>query len=189
MENADTSKEYFISKNFVRHFEKQLLSISSAPYNGGISKARGFFFMYVDKNYLGDYRLDCEKFAEKHGLKGFVGFMTAVDIPDVISYARKGNVEAYVTAGLTNLTINICLVVRDLNLNGMVNAIITATEEKARIVYERFGATGTTSDAIGIFCEEGEEDWAGRATRIGRDIKFAVSKALEESIEKWEALD
>lgn len=183
-------REYFISKNFVRHFDVGLTSLSSAPYRGGISRAEGFFFMYVDKNYSGDYKADCLEFSRKHGLENFVGFMTAVNIPEVLSYTKRGNVAAYVTAGLTNLgTVNICLVLEGLNLKGMVGALSTATEEKARILYEKYGATSTTSDAIGIFCKEGEEEWAGSATEIGRNIRYVVEKALEDSISKWERLN
>jgi adenosylcobinamide hydrolase len=190
-------KEYFISKNFVRHFDRELTSLSTAPFRGGLSKARGFFFMYVDKNYSGDYLADCKNFAEENGLEEFVGFMTAANIPKILSHARRGEVEVYTTAGLENLdkseanrigTINICLIVSNLNLGGMVNALMTATEAKSRIVYEKYRATGTTSDGIGIFCAEGKEKWAGTSTQIGMDIRTVVRKALKDSIEKWEAL-
>ncbi len=204
-------KEFFISKNFVRGFNYELNSLSSAPYKGGFSKAKGFFFMYVDKNYSGDYKLDCKEFAVKYGLKDFVGFMTAVDIPEVLTHSRYGDVEVYVTAGLSNLeaevkdsnfnfdpensrntinTINIALIIdKGLSVNGMVNAVITATEAKAKVVYERYKATGTTSDAIGVFCKEGREDWAGYATEVGREIKISVNRAVEKSILKWEKIE
>ena len=204
--NSKRMKEFFISKNFVRRFDRELNSLSSAPYNGGLSKTKGFFFMYVDKNYSGDYRLDCKEFAVKNGLKDFVGFMTAVDVPEVLAHSEYGDVEVYATAGLSNLeteaknfgsrntintinTINIALIIdKGLSVNGMVNAVITATEAKAKVVYKRYNATGTTSDAIGIFCREGREDWAGHATEVGKEIKISVSKAVEESILKWEEI-
>jgi adenosylcobinamide hydrolase len=149
--------------------------------------------MHVDKNYSGNHRLDCEEFSVKHGLKEFVGFMTAVDIPKVLSYSKKGGVEVYATAGLSNLnefgTINVCVVISGLTLNGMVNALMTATEAKAKIVYEKCGVTGTTSDAMGIFSRRGDIEWAGSATETGRDIERAVSEAVKESIKKWESLD
>ncbi len=195
-------KEFFISKNFVKRFDCRLNSLSSAPYNGGLSKVRGFFFMYVDENYSGDYRVDCKEFAIKNDIKDFVGFMTAVNIPEVLVHSKHGDVEVYVTAGMSNLenkmiktskpentinTINIALIIhKGLSVNGMVNAVITATEAKAEVVYRRYKATGTTSDAIGIFCREGKENWAGCATEVGREIKISVSKAVEESILKWE---
>jgi|GEM_PF-347420 adenosylcobinamide hydrolase len=204
MKKVSRMRGFFISKNFIRGFDYELSSLSSAPYKGGLSKAKGFFFIYVDKNYSGDYRLDCEEFAVKYGLKDFVGFMTAVDISEVLTHFKCGGVEVYVTAGLSNLetevrdfssmntinTINIALIIdKGLSINGMVNAIITATEAKAKVVYEKYRAAGTTSDGIGVFCKEGREDWAGHATEVGREIKISVSKAVEKSILKWEKIE
>jgi len=37
-----------------------------------------------------------------------------------------------------------------------------------------------------VFAFEGEQEWAGTATRLGIDIGRAVRKALKESLKKWE---
>ncbi len=184
----------------IHPFEEEMLSLSNAPHNGGLFKARGFFFMHVHKNYGGDYRRDCREFERLNGLKNYVGFMTAADIEDVLARARSGKVEAHVTAGITNPviagetpppwrpgTINIALVIDEgLTVGALANAIMTATEAKTYTLLKLgYNATGTTSDGIGVFTREGAVRWAGTATELGISIGRAVREALEESIRKW----
>lgn len=178
-----------------------MLALSNAPHRGGLRGANGFFFMKVPKNYSGDYKVDCLAFERDHGLKNFVGFMTAADVEKVISIARSGSVTAYVTAGITNPaiagevpppwkpgTINIALVIEEgLTVGAMANAVMTATEAKTYTLLKLgYNTTGTTSDGIGVFAFEGEKEWAGTATELGLNIGRAVRQALEESLRKWE---
>jgi len=178
-----------------------MFALSNAPHKGGLTKANGFFFMKVPKNYSGDYGADCLAFELENGLKNFVGFMTAADIEKVLATAKSGSVTAYVTAGITNPaiagdepppwkpgTINIALVIEEgLTVGAMANAIMTATEAKTYTLLRLgYKATGTTSDGIGIFAFEGEKEWAGTATELGISIGRAVRRALEESLRKWE---
>ncbi|WP_456367222.1 adenosylcobinamide amidohydrolase [Thermococcus sp.] len=187
--------------NFILPFEKPMLALSNAPHRGGLTKANGFFFLKVPKNYSGDYRRDCLTFEREHGLENFVGFMTAADIGKVLSIAKSGSVTAYVTAGITNPaiagevpppwkpgTINIALVINDgLTVGAMANAIMTATEAKTYTLLKLdYKATGTTSDGIGVFAFEGNKEWAGTATELGINIGKAVRQALGESLRKWE---
>ena len=178
-----------------------MIALSNAPHRGGLTRANGFFFMNVPKNYSGDYKRDCLTFERENGLKNFVGFMTAADIGKVLAVSRSGSVTAYVTAGITNPaiageepppwkpgTINIALIIEEgLTVGAMANAIMTATEAKTYTLLSLgYNATGTTSDGIGVFAFEGETEWAGTATKLGLDIGRAVREALEESIRKWE---
>ncbi|QDA31531.1 adenosylcobinamide amidohydrolase [Thermococcus indicus] len=187
--------------HFIKRFDEPLLALSNAPHRGGLTKANGFFFMMVHKDYAGDYKADCRAFELEHGLKNFVGFMTAADIGKVLAVSRRGSVTAYVTAGITNPaiageepppwkpgTINIALVIEEgLTVGAMANAIMTATEAKTYTLLSLgYNATGTTSDGIGIFAFEGEIEWAGTATELGINIGKAVRKALEESLRTWE---
>ncbi|AEC51059.1 hypothetical protein PNA2_0142 [Pyrococcus sp. NA2] len=190
--------------HFILQFEKEMVSLSNAPYRGGLTRARGFFFMQVDKNYNGNYKEDCKRFEEEHGLDNFVGFMTAVNIDKVLAHEKVRDVEAYITAGITNPaiagdehepipnpgTINIAIVIKDgLTIGAMANAIMTATEAKTYTLMELgYKATGTTSDGIGIFAYEGDIEWAGTATKIGIAIGKAVRRALKESIKRWEKI-
>ncbi|WP_297500102.1 adenosylcobinamide amidohydrolase [Thermococcus sp.] len=190
-------------RHFIKPFPRPMLVLSNAPHRGGLSRGNGFFFMGVPKDYSGDYRKDCLAFEREHGLKDFVGFMTAADIEKVLSIAKSGNVTAYVTAGITNPaiageepppwkpgTINIALVIEEgLTVGAMANAIMTATEAKTYTLLKLgYNATGTTSDGIGIFAFEGNKEWAGTATELGLNIGRAVRKALEESLRKWEEM-
>ncbi|NJE03016.1 adenosylcobinamide amidohydrolase [Thermococcus sp. MV11] len=188
-------------KHFILPFDEPMLALSNAPHRGGLTRANGFFFMRVPKNYSGDYRADCLAFERENGLENFVGFMTAADVAKVLAVARSGSVTAYITAGITNPaiagdvpppwepgTINIALVINEgLTVGAMTNAIMTATEAKTYTLLSLgYNATGTTSDGIGVFAFEGEKEWAGTATELGISIGKAVRKALEESIRKWE---
>ncbi|ASJ12490.1 adenosylcobinamide amidohydrolase [Thermococcus thioreducens] len=188
-------------EHFIRPFDEPMLALSNAPHRGGLAKANGFFFMMVPRDYSGNYRRDCARFEEEHGIKNFVGFMTAADVKKVLAVSRRGSVTAYVTAGITNPaiagdvpppwkpgTINIALVIREgLAVGAMANAIMTATEAKTYTLLSLgYNATGTTSDGIGVFAFEGEIEWAGTATELGINIGKAVRKALAESLRKWE---
>lgn len=189
-------------EHYIKSFNEMMLSLSNAPHNGGLFKANGFFFMHVPKNYNGNYKRDCAEFERKYGLRDFVGFMTAVTIPKVLSVAKHKNVEAYITAGITNPaivgeeckfeygTINIAVLIKEgLTTGALANAIMTASEAKTYTLLKLgYNATGTTSDGIGIFAFEGEQEWTGTATEIGISIGKAVRKALEESIGKWERI-
>ena len=187
--------------HFILPFGEPMFALSNAPHNGGLTKANGFFFMKVPKNYSGDYRADCLAFEWEHGLNNFVGFMTAADIGKVLAVSKSESVTAYVTAGITNPavageepspwepgTINIALVIEEgLTVGAMANAIMTATEAKTYTLLRLgYNATGTTSDGIGVFSFEGEKEWAGTATKLGISIGKAVRRALEESLRKWE---
>ena len=187
--------------HFIRRFDVPMRALSNAPHRGGLTVAEGFFFMMVDKNYSGDYKRDCRHFEESRGLRNFVGFMTAADVPKVLTVVRHGAVTAYVTAGITNPaiagevpppwrpgTINIAVVINEgLTVGGMVNAVMTATEAKTYTLLELgYRATGTTSDGIGVFAFEGSNEWAGTATELGISIGRAVREALRESVMKWE---
>ncbi|MFW6194348.1 MAG: adenosylcobinamide amidohydrolase [Halobacteriota archaeon] len=200
----DKMAEFFVEKNFVKSFDEEMQAVSSAAHNGGHTTAKGFFFLYVDKDYSGDHREDCIRFEENNNLERHVGFMTAVDIPEVLSYSKKSCAEVYLTAGVDNpcaagestfsefhgstpRTINIAILINEgLTLNGMVNAIMVATEVKTRVMLEQYNATGTTSDGIGVFSYEGDLDWTGTATEIGYHIGKTVDEALRESLQKWE---
>ncbi|NJE00834.1 adenosylcobinamide amidohydrolase [Thermococcus sp. JdF3] len=188
-------------KHFILPFDEPMLALSNAPHRGGLTRANGFFFMMVHKNYSGDYRADCLAFEWENDLENFVGFMTAADVAKVLSVVKSGSVTAYITAGITNPaiagdvpppwepgTINIALVINEgLTVGAMTNAIMTATEAKSYTLLRLgYNATGTTSDGIGVFAFEGEKEWAGTATELGMNIGKAVRKALEESIAKWE---
>lgn len=185
----------FIGDHFILEFQNYMISLSNAPHNSGVFKAKGFFFMQVDENYDGDYKADCLKFERENNLKDFVGFMTATSIRKTLSYAREGCVEVFVTVGLKNKaivgeradnrfgTVNIVVLIEEgVTLGCLVNAIMTATEAKTYTLLKLVKATGTTSDSIGVFGFEGETEWAGTATRLGFCIGRAVRRALEKSV-------
>ena len=184
-----------LKNGFKVEFRSEMNVLSSAIHNGGFGKRRGFFVVYVDKNYKGNAYEDLKKFSVKHRLENFVGFMTAAW--NVYFYKSK-NVEAYATIGLDNLcipgepcfanigTVNIFLVLNaNLSPAGLVNALSTAMETKAYILSSMLNAPSTTSDACGVASFVGDEDFAGSATEIGREIGLAVRDVLERGVRKY----
>ena len=164
-------------ERFIKPFKQPMRALSNAPCNGGLTKANGFFMM-VHKDYRGDYRRDCADFAREHGLKNFLGFMTAANVEKVLSVSSRGKVTAYVTAGITNpaiasdkpppwkpRTINIALLIEDgLTVGAMANAIMRASEAKTYTLLRLgYNVTGMTSDGIGFLpSKENRSEWGRR---------------------------
>jgi len=195
--------------------ERPLCTLSSSVVGGGIIQTRCIVNCHVHKDY--DNRnpaSDLLTFARSHGLPTpFVGLMTAAYLERACaSTVHDGamTVAALVTAGVGNLaapglslparlvpgTINTVLLV-DGNLSpaAMVNAVVTASEVKARVLLERamrtsdgYPATGTSTDAVVVACT-GRGDplsYAGPMTHVGWLIGRSVHQALDESLRKGE---
>ncbi|MCK4301006.1 MAG: adenosylcobinamide amidohydrolase, partial [Planctomycetes bacterium] len=186
--------------------------LSSAIIGGGLITADTVVIMQVPTNYdERDPAGHLQQVCRSLGIEGeVVGFMTAAQVRKVLSVSREelNGAEAVVvaTAGLSNAvvagepppmytladtfkvgTINIIAILNTpLNLIGMANAIITATEAKVVAIRERGAhATGTTSDAIAIATPAGEGvQYAGTATSIGVAMARAVKEAVLECLTK-----
>lgn len=176
-------------------FRREMDVVSSAIHNGGLGKRKGFFVMYVDKNYSGNAYEDLNEFANRNKLENYVGFMTAAWN---VYFHKSRYVEAYATVGLDNLcipgepcsgdigTVNIFLVLNvNLSSAGLVNALSTAMETKAYVLTYMLNAPSTTSDACGIAAFLGYDDFAGSATEIGREIGLAVRNVLERGVKGY----
>jgi len=97
-------------------------------------------------------------------------FLTAVQM-DNLCVVRDQQVTAFITAGISNPchdpsvpgTINILLVVHGgMSEGALASAIITATEAKAKALFEMgLDFTGTTTDAVAVLAEELKTDVCG----------------------------
>jgi len=178
-------------------FNEPLYTISSAIHNGGIGFRDGFFVIYVDKNYSANAYEDLRSFAMHHALENHVGFMTAAWN---LYYHKEGIVKVYANIGLDNLcvpgedclknktvgTVNIYVLIdHPLSTVGLINALCTAMEAKAYALTKLTGAPSTTSDACMVSSIKGEEDFAGSATDVGRNIGVAVRKIIEEGVRSY----
>lgn len=192
--------------------------LSSAVYNGGKGFTECIFNHTVDKDYRGkNPGQDLQSVAESHNFpKGSVGLMTAVEVKDTCAVkleAGKTAVAAYVTVGYSNAwsagmtteesqqgvpgTINIMVVIDGhLTDPAMVNAVITATEAKARALAEAGLkmpggelVTGTTTDAVVIAASmQGDfHEYAGPNSKAGRLVAGAVYQAMQQGIERYQA--
>ncbi len=173
--------------------------LSSAVFNGGYRRADSVVNLHVQKNYDGDPRETFAEFSRRTGLRNFVGLMTAVDLASA-GESTAGRATAVVTAGLSNFsrvgTINTLVFLdADLAPGAMANALMVATEAKVALLHDLDiradgrSCTGTSTDAAVIAClGRNPVEFAGPATGIGRDIGFAVRKALQSALDKAEGL-
>ncbi|RLI76081.1 adenosylcobinamide kinase [Archaeoglobales archaeon] len=153
---------------------------------------------YLFNHTVNDFDLDnpveyLEKVANKHGLKNYFGLLTSVPM-DKLAIKRVDDVTVFVTAGVKNPnerigTINTIIVV-DAEMSGgaMVNAVITATEAKAKALIELgYDFTGTNTDAVIVaMCGGKYYEYAGPMSELGQKIWLAVSGAVKESLLKWD---
>jgi adenosylcobinamide hydrolase len=125
--------------------------------------------------------------------------------------ARRGPVEAYATAGLSNPahlpvdpdgavdaageglpdgsleagTVNVVVgTSRALPESALANLVAVASETKAAVLGARAGVPGTTSDAVVAACDPaGEEsEFSGSATRVGAAARTCVREALTAAL-------
>lgn len=131
----------------------------------------------------------------------YFGFLTAVFMEN-LCVVRDQQVTAFITAGISNPchdpsvpgTINVILVVHGMMSEGaLASAVITATEAKAKALFEiGFDFTGTTTDAVAVVmeerkteaCEPAYFEYSGTATDIGQAIYRCVKKGVQEGIRR-----
>jgi adenosylcobinamide hydrolase len=195
--------------------ERPLLAVSSAPVGGGLAKARAVINLHVRKN---DACLDpagmLVAFARRAGVpEPYIGLLTGAwtDGARQATAARYG-MEALVvaTVGLSNRmaagllpgavpcppsTINTVVIVdADAEPAALVNAVITVTEVKARLLGalgicdgEGQAVTGTSTDAV-VVAATGRGPrvrFGGPARELGWVVARAAGEALEAGIRHW----
>jgi adenosylcobinamide hydrolase len=195
--------------------ERSLLAVSSAPVGGGVARVRAVINLHVRKS---DPCLDpaamMEAFARRAGVPApYVGLLTGAwtDAAQQAAATRYGiEALAVATVGLSNRmaagllagampghpsTINAVVVVdAEADPATLVNAVITVTEVKARLLAElgvRDGggqpATGTSTDAV-VVAATGtgpRARFGGPASELGWVVARAASQALEAGIRHW----
>ncbi|WP_237705940.1 adenosylcobinamide amidohydrolase [Methanocella conradii] len=178
----------------------------STGIDGGRKKVKAVLNHEVGKDF--DHRdpvAYMDMVASKLGIeKPCFYFLTAVHMEN-LCVARDQQVTAFITAGVSNPchdsmpgTINIILVVHGRMSEGaMASAIITATEAKAKALFEMgFDFTGTTTDAVGVLAEKPKTDvcgplyfeYSGTGTDIGQSIYRCVKKGVAEGIKRQHSL-
>lgn len=132
-------------------------------------------------------------------------FLTAVHMEN-LCVVRDQPATVFVTAGISNPchdpsipgTINIIVAVRGRMSEGaMASAVITATEAKAKALFDMgFCFTGTTTDAVAVLAEGAAPgalspaffEYSGTGTDVGQSIYRCVKKGVEEGIKRQHAL-
>ncbi|WP_230686725.1 adenosylcobinamide amidohydrolase [Catellatospora vulcania] len=188
--------------------------ISSAVLGGGMGPRSWVLNAQVGHGYA---RLDphrhLREIAQQHGLTGHgVGLMTAARVTEA-AFARDGDVEALVTAGigvsgwaaeapavdaatqaqsaLVPGTINIIVALPvALSPAAMVNAVATATEAKVQALRDAgFDASGTPTDAVCVASREAGDEvpFAGPRSPWGARLARAVHLSTLEAALRYRA--
>jgi alpha-ribazole phosphatase CobZ len=175
--------------------------LSSAVHNGGFVRAKTILNLTVSNGFDGDPSERFKSFFKESGLNSAetVGMMTAVEMKNARIIERDG-VTAVITAGIakppseSSSTVNIILLVnKNLSRSAMANLIIVATEAKAAAFYDldvRYTNgelfTGDYTDAVVVACygheTEVEEQFAGRATELGKIIYEVVRDGVKDAL-------
>ena len=192
--------------------------LSSAIVGGGTRWATTFVNRHVSLDYrCDDAEQEMIKFLRQQGFdeQWTVGMMTAVDVRDVAFASAYEPVRLFVavTAGVGNAvdsanawrrtdviaspgTINTFVFI-DAHLSeaAFVQALMTATEAKAKALYDKQVvdpqtntiATGTSTDCIVIAASQQgvRYEYAGTITPIGKQLARAVYEATQTAIDRY----
>jgi adenosylcobinamide amidohydrolase len=185
----------------VWRFGSPRLTISSAPYGGGVGERGWVLNATVPPGYD---RLDPDRhvaeIAEELRLTGpGTGLLTAVDVRKVVSVTERG-VTAEVTTGVGVPTwaaapdtagerigtINaVCRLPVRLGPAALVNAVATVTEAKSQALFDAgVDGTGTATDAIVLLCPTTgpAEPYGGPRSPIGAALARAVHEAVSSGL-------
>ncbi|MGC9445311.1 MAG: phosphatidylglycerophosphatase A [Candidatus Methanospirareceae archaeon] len=175
--------------------------LSSACYNGGSARAQAIVNATVDNHFAGEAAQFFDSLAATLQLQkeATVGMMTAVEMQHA-RIREQGAVTVIITAGIgkppsqSDSTVNsILLVDKNLSPSAMANLIIVATEAKTAAFYDldvRYKSgelfTGDYTDAVVVACygqeTEPEEQFAGRATDLGKTVYELVTVGVKEAL-------
>jgi len=127
--------------------------------------------------------------------RDFFGMLTAVEMKSLCVLSWEF-ITVFVTAGVSNPnpegpgTINIIVYSREQFSKGaLLEAIITATEAKAKALFETgHDFTGTTTDEVVVACEGDMvlHEYTGTYTEAGRRIYECVRFGVQEALKRHE---
>jgi adenosylcobinamide hydrolase len=178
--------------------ESPWLAISSGVLGGGLGERSWVLNATVSPDYdRDDPDRHLAEIAGSLGLPGSgLGFLTAVDVNDVVHRADSG-VQVSVTTGIGVHptwaaapaavpepvgTINaVCWLPRRLTPAALVNAVATVAEAKAQALFDAgVPGTGTPTDAVAILCPTtGPADtFGGPRSPVGGALARAVHGAI-----------
>ncbi|MYL46352.1 ATP-binding cassette domain-containing protein [Virgibacillus halodenitrificans] len=197
---------------------KPLRTLSSGVCGAGIGWYQHFVNRHVSKDYdCSDHYEDMHAYLEKHGFdtSQTVGMMTAVQLKDAAygSWEKENfSLLTVVTAGVGNATdstavkaattpvsqgtINTWIFINGkLSEEAFIQAVITATEAKAKVLQEldirdkrtNTVATGTSTDSILIAATQSGADlpYAGTATELGELIGKSVYTETKKALKNY----
>ena len=162
------------------------------PYSpdGDIGQVSALFNHTVPRTWHDDHpeRLLAE-IAVKEGLAApYFGMLTAVPMGALV-ICRSGFLTVFITAGISNHTINIIGVSSEgLSRSGLLECLITAASAKIRALLENGRAIqGTPTDAVIMACEGPRlHRYAGTVTPAGSRLAACVREGVTLALSRYE---
>ncbi|WP_010917051.1 adenosylcobinamide amidohydrolase [Thermoplasma volcanium] len=197
----------FLEENdyYMLKFHSEARKFSSAPFNGGVGRAKAYINRTVNLDYNEEVISETKEFLARNKIEenGTVCTLTAVDVNTHVvakKYLDTNSLIVYITAGFDNTvsignvkgmhgTINIALLT-DFPLSdaGVLNLFQTIVESKAQFMNDAHvtdRATGkvgpgTSTDTVSVFVFNDEKtiNYAGRITAIGHEASLMVYNSL-----------
>jgi adenosylcobinamide hydrolase len=170
-------------------FEGNFLAASTG-IEGDIGQATALFNHTVPRRWHDDHpeRLLAE-IAAKEGIgSSYFGMLTAVPMGALV-ICRSGFLTVFMTAGISNHTINIIGVSGEgITRSGLLEGLITAASAKTLALLESGRAIpGTPTDAIIMACEgPGVHRYAGTVTPVGIRLAACVRKGVPLALSRYE---
>lgn len=164
---------------------------SSTGIQGDIGYASTLFNHTVPRTWHDDHpeRL-LGDIAVKEGISGpYFGMLTAVPMGALV-ICRSGFLTVFITAGISNHTINIIGVSKEgLSRSGLLEGLITAASVKTQALLKTGrNIPGTPTDAIIMACEGPEiHRYAGPVTPVGILLAACVRKGVPLALSRYEA--
>lgn len=174
----------------------------SSGHDGGIRNCTTLLNHQVKPGFSESPDFLIENLVMSLGLlkKDSVCLLTAVSMSNLCILSIDP-VTVFITAGITHPdqvsslsdnknpepgTINIIVITRDFSDQGLVDAVITATEAKVLGLRESgHSFAGTLTDAVIVASEDpGSVRYAGSATDVGKKIHEAVFFGVQEALKK-----
>ncbi|KUG05673.1 adenosylcobinamide amidohydrolase [hydrocarbon metagenome] len=163
---------------------------ASTGIQGDIGPASALFNHTVPRRWHDDHpeRLLAE-IAAKEGIgSSYFGMLTAVPMGALV-ICRSGFLTVFITAGISNHTINIIGVSGEgITRSGLLEGLITAASAKTRALFECGKAIqGTPTDAVIMACEgPGLHRYAGPVTPVGTRLAACVRKGVSLALSRYE---
>jgi len=163
---------------------------TSTGVGGDLKQVDALFNHTVPRGWHDDSpELFLSDVARKEGIHGkYFGLITAVPMTSLL-ICRCGFLTIFITAGISNHTINIIAVSTEgLSRNALLESVATISSAKTHALLEcGRGIMGTPTDAVIMACEgDMKHRYAGMVSMVGRRLTECVRRGVPLALSRYE---